>query len=73
MAETVRAVVRDGPPVVETAILAIMPTTVVQANRPRFVALALEEFKTLHAGNAIRFGLRPLEFAAWQEMGAERG
>ncbi|OJW85614.1 hypothetical protein [Thiobacillus sp. 65-1402] len=68
-----RAIVRDGQPSVETAILAIMPTTVVQADRPRFVALALEEFKTLHAGNAIRFGLRPLEFAAWQEMGAERG
>jgi hypothetical protein len=46
---------------------------VVQEDQPRFVALALEEFKTLHAGNAIRFGLRPLEFAAWQERCAERG
>lgn len=72
LAETVRAIVRDGQPAVETAILAIMPTTVVQEDQPRFVALALEEFKTLHAGNAIRFGLRPLEFAAWQERGAER-
>jgi Fic family protein len=73
LAETVRAIVRDGQPAVETAILAIMPTTVVQEDQPRFVALALEEFKTLHAGNAIRFGLRPLEFTAWQERGAERG
>ena len=73
LAETVRAIVRDGQPAVETAILAIMPTTVAQEDQPRFVALALEEFKTLHAGNAIRFGLRPLEFAAWQEMCAERG
>jgi len=73
LAETVRTIVRGGRPAVETAILAIMPTTVVQADQPRFVALALEEFKTLHAGNAIRFGLRPLEFAAWQERGAERG
>lgn len=73
LAETVRAIVRDGQPAVETAILTIMPTTVVQEDQPRFVALALEEFKTLHAGNAIRFGLRPLEFAAWQERGAERG
>jgi len=72
LAETVRAIVRDGQPAVETAILAIMPTTVVQEDQPRFVALALEEFKTLHAGNAIRFGLRPLEFAAWQERCAER-
>lgn len=73
LAETVRAIVRDGQPAVETAILAIMPTTVAQEDQPRFVALALEEFKTLHAGNAIRFGLRPLEFAAWQERCAERG
>lgn len=73
LAETVRAIVRDGQPAVETAILAIMPTTVVQEDQPRFVELALEEFKTLHAGNAIRFGLRPLEFAAWQERCAERG
>jgi Fic family protein len=73
LAETVRAIVRDGQPAVETAILAIMPTTVVQEDQPRFVALALEEFKTLHAGNAIRFGLRPLEFAAWRERCAERG
>jgi Fic family protein len=73
LAETVRTIVRDGQPAVETAILAIMPTTVAQEDQPRFVALALEEFKTLHAGNAIRFGLRPLEFAAWQERGVERG
>ena len=39
-------------------------------DQPRFVALAPEEFKTLHAGNVIRFGLRPLEFAAWKEQGA---
>lgn len=73
LAETVRTIVRGGQPAVETAILAIMPTTVVQEDQPRFVALALEEFKTLHAGNAIRFGVRPLEYAAWQERGAERG
>lgn len=25
------------------------------------------EFPTLHASNAVRFGLRPLELAAWPE------
>jgi hypothetical protein len=34
-------------------------------DRAHFVTLALTEFKSLHAGNAVRFGLRPLEFAAW--------
>ncbi|MEQ1531232.1 MAG: hypothetical protein ABL925_18090 [Methylococcales bacterium] len=33
----------------------------------RFVELVQEKFKTLHAGNAIRFGLRPLEFSNWYD------
>jgi hypothetical protein len=40
---------------------------VAAADRARFTALAIEEFRNLQPGNAIRFGLRPLEFAAWQE------
>jgi hypothetical protein len=35
--------------------------------------LALNEFNTLHAGNAIRFGLRPLEFAEWRERNTGNG
>ena len=73
LTEAVRAIVRGGQPANETAIQAIMPATVTQEDQPRFVALALEEFKTLHAGNVIRFGLRPLEFAEWQERNAEHG
>jgi fido (protein-threonine AMPylation protein) len=61
----VRAIVLGGLPADEEAIRATMPTTVAHQDQPRFVALAITEFKTLHAGNAIRFGLRPLEFAAW--------
>ncbi len=39
-----------------------------RAQLSRLVAtMVLEEFNTLHAGNAIRFGLRPIEFAAWLE------
>lgn len=52
----------------ETTLRASMPTTVALEDQPRFVALALEEFKTLHASNVIRFGLRPLEFVAWKEQ-----
>jgi hypothetical protein len=50
-------------------IRAQVPGTVAEAeaDRERFVALAVEEFQNLHSGNVIRFGLRPLEFAAWQE------
>lgn len=69
LAEAVRAIVRGGHPASETAIRASMPATVLLEDQPRFVALTLEEFKTLHAGNVIRFGLRPLEFVAWKEQG----
>ena len=68
----VRAIVGDRRSVNKTAIRAVMPTTVAKKDQSRFVALALEEFKTLHAGNAIRFALRPLEFAAWQERNVDR-
>lgn len=71
--EAVRTVVRGGLHGNETAIRSIMPETVAQEDQPRFVVLVLEEFKTLHAGNAIRFGFRPLEFAAWQGRNAEHG
>ena len=33
-----------------------------------FVALVLAEFKVLHAGKAVRFGLRPLEVVAWLDL-----
>ena len=66
LTETVRSIVREGQSVSDATISAVMPGTVEHEDRSRFVALAIAEFKTLHAGNAIRFGLRPLEFAAWQ-------
>jgi Fic family protein len=67
LTEAVRAIVRSGQSANESAIRDFTPDTVMHEDQTRFVALAMEEFKTLHAGNAIRFGLRPLEFAAWQE------
>lgn len=63
----VAAIVRSGTKADLAAICAQMPSTVAEADRERFVALAVEEFQNLHSGNVIRFGLRPLEFAAWQE------
>jgi len=65
--ETVRAIVRGGKPASEAAIKKIIPATVVEIDHKRFIALTVQEFKNLHQGNAIRFGLRPLEFAAWQQ------
>jgi Fic family protein len=67
LTEVVRAIVRSGEPASEAVIRAATPATVPEADRARFVALVLDEFRTLHQGNAVRFGLRPLEFAAWKE------
>ncbi len=64
--EIVRAIVRGGKPASPAVIKKIMPATVAEIDRTRFIELTVQEFKTLHQGNAIRFGLRPLEFSAWQ-------
>ncbi|HEY9825418.1 MAG TPA: hypothetical protein V6D19_08225, partial [Stenomitos sp.] len=63
----IAAVVRSGATPNAAAIDARMPETIAAADRDRFITLVIDEFKNLHAGNAIRFGLRPLEFAAWKE------
>ena len=45
-----------------------MPPTVPKTEHGHFVQLVMAEFDTLHAGNAVRFGIRPLELAAWQNQ-----
>ena len=47
--------------------MAAISLSVPEEDHDKFVKLALEEFEDLHEGNAIRFGVRPLEFAEWQE------
>jgi hypothetical protein len=47
--------------------MAAFSLSVPKEDHDRFVKLVQEEFENLHEGNAIRFGVRPLEFAAWQE------
>ena len=67
LSEVIAAIVRRGEPATDETVRAQVPATVANADTDHFVALALGEFKTLHAGNVVRFGIRPLEFAAWQE------
>lgn len=68
LSEVVRTIVRSGKQASDSALRAIMPVTVIIDDQRRFVELALEEFNTLHHGNAIRFGLRPLEFQTWKDL-----
>lgn len=67
LGEVVAAIVRDGAPATAARIGTRIPAAVPAAERARFIELVLREFTALHAGNAVRFGLRPLEWSAWQE------
>lgn len=66
LGEVVAAIVRNGDSATDATIRARMPAAVPESDTEHFVALALGEFKTLHAGNAVRFGIRPLELADWE-------
>jgi len=57
--------VRKIEPATEARIRKRTPAVVEAVDRERFVALVLAEFKALHSGNAVRFGIRPLEYSAW--------
>ena len=67
LTSAVRAVVRGDLRMTEVSLRSVVPESVADADRARFVTLMQDEFKSLHAGNAVRFGLRPLELAAWQQ------
>lgn len=69
LSEVVAAMVRHGEPATPVAILARIPASVPTTDHARFVALAQAEFAALHAGNAVRFGIRPLEWEAWRARG----
>ncbi|HEY0956555.1 MAG TPA: Fic family protein [Roseateles sp.] len=67
LAEVIAAIVRADDAANEQAVKGRMPDTILAADEDQFVKLVLAEFKALHPGNAVRFGLRPLELAAWQD------
>jgi hypothetical protein len=62
-----RAIVQGGLSLDDADLANALPTAVEAQDRARFVQLVRAEFDGLHEGNAIRFGLRPLELAAWRE------
>lgn len=62
----VKRLVQLGLRTSEDAIARVTPDSVAREDRERFAALLRAELGALHEGNAIRFGLRPLELDAWQ-------
>ena len=65
--EELFCIVREGAAPEAQAVKNRMPASVPAADHAHFVQLALAEFGALHAGNAVRFGIRPLEFEGWQK------
>jgi len=73
LSEVVAAIVRqDQPPTIE-AIRQRTPSAVNKEDQEHFIELVLGEFKTLHLGNVVRFGIRPLEFATWRDKHNNHG
>jgi hypothetical protein len=67
LSEAVRSIILGLQPPTEETVIAAIPSSVANEDHGKFVALVLEEFESLHEGNAIRFGIRPSEFAVWLE------
>jgi hypothetical protein len=67
LSDVVAAIVRSDEAATHESVLAKTPAAVSDDDKDHFIALALGEFKTMHTGNAVRFGIRPLEFSAWQK------
>lgn len=69
----VKAIVQQGLTLKDTQLRRATPASVAREDRARFAEQLRAEFETLHAGNAVRFGLRPLELTAWQDKIQPRG
>lgn len=77
LSEVIAAIIRSDEPATPDTVSARVPTTVAKEVQAYFVTMALSEFKALHPGNAVRFGLvwfgiGPLELDAWQTRQVER-
>lgn len=64
----VKALVQQTLALNDVNLAQVTPASVAVEDRIRFATQLRLEFDTLHSGNAVRFGLRPLELAAWQDQ-----
>ena len=67
LSDVVAAIVQNDEAATEINVIARVPATVAQPDKAHFTTLVLQEFASLHPGNAVRFGIRPLALAAWKE------
>ena len=67
LTETVKTIILKRQTPDKQTIMAVISSRVPPEDQNAFVKLVLDEFAGLHEGNAIRFGIRPAEFWAWQK------
>lgn len=67
LSDVVAAIVKNNEAANVAAVHARARATVAAPDMAHFTQLVLDEFAALHTGNAVRFGIRPLELAAWRE------
>ncbi len=67
LSDLVAAIIHSDAAATAANVAARLPATVAEADQAHFIELVLQEFRALHAGNAIRFGIRPLAFATWHQ------
>jgi ribosomal protein L17 len=68
LAEALRGIVRGMGTASDEAVQRVMPASVARGDRGRFIALVRRELASLHEGNAVRFGISPLELQAWHSL-----
>lgn len=66
LASAIKVIVTSQKPRDSKIVQKVMPPAVAEPDRERFVQMVLDELENLYEGNALRFGLRPLEVAAWR-------
>jgi Fic/DOC family len=69
----IKAIVQQGLTLSDGVIRRVTPATVGAQHLARFAQQLRAEFDTLHEGNAVRFGLRPLELSAWRQQAPAEG
>lgn len=70
LGEVIATIVRSNQEATEANVLAVLPNSIPTEDRNHLVQLVLKELDGLHAGNAVRFGLRPLELLGWKHKSA---
>jgi hypothetical protein len=66
LSSAIKSLVTNQQSVAEESVRAVVPTGIPETDRDHFVRMVLDELDNLYEGNALRFGLRPLEVATWR-------